>query len=309
VRNPHYWDAAKVKLNGIRFLPIESLPVEETAFRGGQLHITDAVPSNRIASLIAERDPALRISPYMGSYFYALNTAHPPLDNPKVRLALSLAIDRDAIAGHLLGGAQLPAASLVPQGLAHYTPPTLCKRNAERARALLAEAGFPGGAGFPKLELLFNTSENHRMIAEAVQDMWRKELGIEITLRNEDFNSYIASRSARRHDILRMGWVADYPAAASFLENWRSGAANNFACWQNPTYDALMDKASEGGSADTIAQNYAAAESLLLENAVVIPVYHYNTVRLISPAVKGWEPNLMDWHPWKYVSIDAPAAK
>jgi oligopeptide transport system substrate-binding protein len=300
-RNPHYWDAASVRLNAVRFFPIESINVEEIAFRGGQLHITDSVPLNRVAGLIAEANPALRVDPYLGVYYYALNTTHAPLDNPDVRMALSLAIDREAIARKLLGGAQLPASSFTPTGLGDYAPPPLVRMDAGEARRLLARAGFPEGRGFPKLELLFNTSENHRMIAEAVQAMWKAQLGIDVDLRNEDLNSYLATRRAGAFDIIRASWVADYPSAMSFLELLRTGGGNNHSRWGDPRYDALIDEALAAGDEEARARAFAQAEALLLESAPVIPIYQYSTVRMVSPLLKGWNPTPMDWHPFKYL--------
>jgi oligopeptide transport system substrate-binding protein len=303
--NPDYWDAATVRLKGLRFLPIESITVEDTAFQGGQLHVTDTVPVGRIAFLKRQKNPALRVDPYLGVYYYALNTSHPPLDNPDVRRALSLAIDRRAIAVNLLGGAQRPARSFVP-AVEGYPPCEELGCNADEARRLLSQAGYPGGAGFPKLELLYNTSENHRLIAEAVQAMWKEVLGIDVDLRNEDFKSYLGSRQKGDFDILRASWIADYPSAFSFLDLLLSGGGNNFARWANPEFDRLVEEAKNAQSPEESAALARKAEALLLAESPVIAIYHYNTTRQIHPGVRGWEPNPMDWHPWKYVFVDPP---
>jgi oligopeptide transport system substrate-binding protein len=308
-KNPSYWDAQAVRLNAIRFFPIDSANVEETAFRGGQLHITDTVPVGKIAAMLKTGDRSLRIDPYLGIYYYSLNTARKPLDNPDVRMALSLAIDRDAITQKLLGGAQKSALSFVPGAIDGYEPPKVVTTDITRARALLAKAGYPDGAGFPKMELLFNTSENHRMIAEAVQAMWKANLGIEVELRNEDFNSYLGTRTSGNFDILRAGWVADYPAAASFLDLLLSNSSNNFAGWKNAKYDAIMEKSRSATSDRERAALYREAETLMLGEAPIIPIYVYNTTRLIRPEVEGWDPNVMDWHPYKYVSLKEPTNK
>ncbi|MFA5257787.1 MAG: peptide ABC transporter substrate-binding protein [Opitutales bacterium] len=306
-KNPRYWDAGNVRLNGIRFLPIESINTEAMAYQGGQLHVTQTVPINRVARLRDNADPALRVDHYLGVYYYVFNTRHPPLDNPDVRLALSLAIDRSSIVVNLLGGAQEPAVSFTPAGIRGYEPPRLCRTDVLKARALMEKAGYPGGKGFPKLELLFNTSENHRVIAEAVQAMWKENLGIEVELRNEDFNSYIGTRNSGNFDIVRASWVADYPAAATFLDILRSGAGNNLSRWQNADYDTFMDAAASAEDEATRNGFYAQAESLLLESAPVMPIYQYNTVRMISPTVHGWYPTPMDWHPYKYLWLQGPS--
>ncbi|HNX03969.1 MAG TPA: peptide ABC transporter substrate-binding protein [Opitutales bacterium] len=304
-RNPHYWDAASVRLSGIQFLPIESINVEDTAFLGGQLHVTDTVPVGKIAFLRRQGNPALHIEPYLGVYYYALNTTRPPLDNANVRRALSLAIDRRAIAVNLLGGAQREAKSFCP-ALEGYAPPEILRGDATLARQLLADAGYPGGKGFPRIELLYNTSENHRMIAEAVQAMWKENLGIDADLRNEDFNSYLGSRSGGDYEVIRAGWVADYPSEFSFLDLLLSNAGNNFAKWKNPDYDRLVQEAKDATSPDEARALAKRAETLLLGEAPIIPIYHYNTTRQISPAVHGWHANPMDWHPWKTVWVEPP---
>ena len=303
--NPRYWDAATVHLKGLRFLPIESINVEDTAFQGGQLHVTDTVPVGKIAFLRRQGNPCLHVDPYLGVYYYALNTDKPPLDNPLVRRALALAIDRRAIAVNLLGGAQREAKSFCP-ALDDYSPAEMLAYDVAQAKKLLAEAGFPEGRNFPHIEILYNTSENHRMIAEAVQAMWKQNLGIDADLRNEDFNSYLGSRAGGDYLVLRAGWVADYPSAFSFLDLLASDANNNFAHWKNPEYDALLDRAKGAATPGESAALARQAEALLLSEMPVIPIYLYNTTRQISPAVRGWQPNSMDWHPWKYVSVEPP---
>jgi oligopeptide transport system substrate-binding protein len=308
-KNPRYWDAAKVRLNAIRFFPIENLNIEETAFRGGQLHVTDSVPVNKIAFFSKRKDPALHIAPYLGIYYYAFNVKHPPLDNPDVRRALSLAIDRDAITQKLLSGTQTTAKSFVPKGIGSYAPPETVGFDLVKARELLSKAGYPEGKGFPKLEILYNTSDTHRTIAEAVQAMWKQNLGIDIALRNEDFNSYVATRSSRNYDIIRATWIADYPTQFSFLEILKSDSGNNHAQWKNAAFDAEIAKAmTAAGDAERNAA-CEKAESLALDEAAIAPIYHLSNTRLISPYLHGWEANLMDWHPYKYMWLEAPAKK
>jgi len=308
-RNAAYWDAATVGLNIIRFFPIDSANVEETAFRGGQLHITDTVSVGKIASMLKNGDKSLRLDPYLGTYYYALNTTRKPLDNPDVRLALSLAIDRDAITQKLLGGAQKTATAFMPEPIGGYDPPRIVATDVLRAKELLLKAGFPDGTGFPKLELLFNTSENHRMIAEAIQAMWKANLGIDVDLRNEDFNSYLGTRKNGDFDILRAGWVADYPAAASFFDLLRSDSGNNFARWKSARYDELIEQSCNATSDEARNAAYRDAETLMLGESPIIPIYAYNTMRLVRPDVEGWYPNAMDWHPFKYVRLKTPDTK
>ena len=208
-KNPDYWDAANVELNGIRFFPIENLNTEHTAFQGGRLHVTYEVPADRIPGLLEADDPSLNIDPYLGSYFYRVNVTREPFNDPKVREALSLAIDRNLIVERVSQGGQTVATGFVPDGIGGYETSKDVTYNPERAKKLLAEAGYPNGEGFPQAEILINTSENHRKIAEAIQAMWRKQLGIEIGIFNQEWKVYLDSQSSLEYDISRAGWIAD----------------------------------------------------------------------------------------------------
>lgn len=304
-KNPNYWDADKVRLNGIQFHPIDSLGSEESAFLGGQLHVTDAVPANKVAHYRNSQSPFLRIDPYLGVYYFVFNTTQSPLDNQKVRSALNLAINREVITERLLGGGQSPAASFTPRGMGGYEPPSVLGFDPKAAQEFLKDAGYPDGAGFPRIELLFNTSENNRVIAEAVQAMWRETLGIDIALRNEEYGSYLESRSQGRFEIARSSWIADYSSPFSFLDLWTGYSANNYSNWQDAEYESLLSEAAVAGSADERNQKLKAAEMLLLEALPVLPIYHYVTAYLLHPSVKGWYPTPLDWHPYKYVYLEA----
>ena len=221
-----------------------------------------------------------------------------------MRLALALALDRGAIVEKILHGGQLPAPAFTPPGVAGYTPPSGFTHQPDEARRLLAEAGFPGGAGLPKLELLFNSSETHRTIAEAVQEMWRRELGVEVQLTNMDNTSVLAARRTGSFQILRSVWTSDYVDPQSFLGIWTSDSGNNYTGWSDAAYDDLIRQA--GATADN-ARRFsllAQAEARLLASAPMIPVYHYTHVFAIHPAVRGWSPTLLDHHPYKHVWLE-----
>lgn len=305
VPNAHYWDADTVSLNGIHFFPIADLGAEERAFQAGQLHVTEALPPPRARHYQRNEPEVLRIDPYLGTYYYLFNHNRPPLDDWRVRRALSLAIDRRAITDGILGAGQMPAMSFTPPGLGTHTPPSMPPGDLDEARRLLAEAGFPGGGGFPRLELLYNTSESHQRIAEAVQAMWRRELGIEVRLRNVEFRVYLDLRAGGDFDIARAAWIGDYLDPHTFLSLWTGASANNFSGWSDPAYDALIARSDR--IRDTEARNavFAEAETMLLERQVVCPIYTYVTVYLIRPEVRGWYANLLDWHPYKHVRLEA----
>jgi oligopeptide transport system substrate-binding protein len=295
-----YWDAATVRLKAIHFYPLDP-EAEERAFRAGQLHLTDALPPVKVDTWRKDPSGALRIDPLLGTYFYRLNTQRPYLDDARVRRALALAVDRRAIVDKILRGGQLPAPTFIPPTLAGYAPPVGLTTDFAAARKLLADAGFPGGSGLPPFELLYNTSDTHRVIAEAVQEMWRRELGVEVRLVNEENASTLAARSTGSYQILRSSWTADFADPAAFLDIWTRADGNNFTGWSNVTYDALVRQAALATGAPARADLYRQAEALLLAGAPIIPIYHYTHVFLLAPAVQGWFPTLLDHHPYKHV--------
>ena len=306
-KSPTYWDAAHVMLNGIRLYPIDSLEAEERGFRAGQLHLTDALPVGRIDAYRSggpDLRALLRIDPYLGTYFYRINTGRPGLNNPLIRRALALAVDRRAIVERILRGGQKPAEAFTPPGVDGYDPPPGLATDFDEARRLLVSAGYPGGKGLPAFELLFNDSENHRMIAEAVQEMWRRELGVEVRLVNEDLKSALTARRLGQYQIMRSAWIADYEDPASFLDVWRSDSGNNYTGWSNPEYDALLFAAARTPDAASRQKRLRQAESLLLQAVPIIPIYYYTHVFLKQPSVQGWYPTLLDHHPYKYVRLE-----
>jgi oligopeptide transport system substrate-binding protein len=302
-KSPSYWNAAQVRLRAIHFHLIDSLDAEERAFRAGQLHLTEALPPARLDSYRQAQPPVLRIDPYLGTYFYRLNVNRPYLNEPRVRQALAHAVDRTAIVERILRGGQRPATALTPPGMGGYTPPEGLATDFAAARRLLDEAGYPGGKGLPPLELLFNSSESHQLIAEAVQEMWRRELGVEVRLVNQELKTTQDARNTGNFQILRSVWIADYADPTSFLEIFRSGSANNFTGWSNAEYDRLLEAAvrtADAGPRNALLQR---AEALLLDDAPIIPIYSYTHVFLIQPSVHGWYPTLLDHHPYVAVHL------
>lgn len=205
--NPYYWDHATVSLDAIEFFPIQDENTEMRMFLNGQLHITNSLPVNMRTHFAQNRPDVLRADPLSAFYYYSFNTTRPPLDDPRVRHALALAIDREQIVRTILHGMERPARGIIPDGIGGFVSPQRNFHDPERARALLAEAGFPGGQGFPRLELLFNTSDNHRVIAEAIQFMWRQQLGIDVQLTNKEWKVFLDMRDKLQFDIARAGWV------------------------------------------------------------------------------------------------------
>ena len=301
---PGYWDAASVRLTAIHFYPIDSVEAEERAFRVGQLHLTEFVPVSKIDAYRREAPHLLRLDPYLGTYFYRFNTRRPPFTDPRLRRAFALAIDRDAIVTKILRGAQRSAHALTPPGTAGYTAATGIPTDVAAARRLLKEAGFEGGRGLPAIDLLFNSSENHRVIAEAVQEMWRRELGADVRLTSQELKVTQAARRAGDFQILRSDWIGDYLDPATFLDIFRSDSGNNYTGWSNPEYDAALFAAARTADPAARLALLQKAESALLAAAPIIPVFFYTHVYLLQPSVRGWHPTLLDHHPYKHVWLE-----
>ena len=300
-KSPTYWDAARVRLRAISFHSFDSGDAEERAFRAGQLHLTEAMPPAKIDAYRRDQPQLLRIDAYLGTYFYRLNVTRPFLNEPRVRRALALAVDRSAIVEHILRGGQTPAHAFTPPGIAGYQPPAGIPTDFAEARRLLEEAGYPGGRGLPVFELLFNTSESHQLVAEAIQEMWRRELGVEVRLVNEELKSTLDARRTGNFQILRSVWIGDYADPASFLGVWASSSGNNYTGWSSPDYDRLLDQAARTADPAARFAVLQRAEALLLKAAPFIPIHYYTHVFLIRPSVHGWYPTLLDHHPYKYV--------
>lgn len=303
-KSPTYWDAARVRLNEIHFFPIENVRTEETAFQAGRLHLTSTVSPDRISVFRRENPDELRTDPYLGLYFFRINVTRPPFNDPRVREALNLAIDRRMIVERVAQGGQRGASGIVPPGIQSYPASEQVQFNPERARQLLAQAGFPGGRGFPRKEILINTSEAHRKIAEAIQAMWRQNLGIEVGIYNQEWKVYLDSQSQLNFDLSRAGWIADYVYPMTFLEIFTTGNGNNDTGWSNPRYDALIQQARIAATEPDRMRLMQEAERLLLTDLPVIPIYWYTRTYLRDPRVQGWNPTLLDNHPYKYVSFN-----
>jgi oligopeptide transport system substrate-binding protein len=304
-KNPYYWDAEAVQLNGVVFYPTENLVSEERMFRVNQLHYTNDVPLDKIPAYRAMPDSPFVEAPYLGTYFYLLNTERPPLDDVRVRKALSLAVDRAKLARSVMHDLVTPAWSITPPGTLGYQPPKLFGYEPERARALLAEAGYPGGEGWPGLELIYNTSESHRKVAVALQQMWKDVLGIEVTLSNQEWKVYLDSVSEMNFDMARRGWIGDYVDPNNFLDLYLSDGGNNNTGFSDPVYDEMiLERAPQAKTREERFRIFHEAETRLMEEMPIIPVYTYASKHLKHPSVKGLPPNLMDFVNFKTIRLE-----
>jgi oligopeptide transport system substrate-binding protein len=300
-KSPTYWDAARVRLREIHFHFFDSVDSEERAFRSGQLHVTEALPAGKIGTYRKDAPNLLRLDPLLGTLFIRLNVRRPGLEDPRVRQALAFAIDRTVIVDRVLRGGQRPAFSFTPPGLGGYEADPVQRLQLDEATRLLAESGHPGGAGLPVFELLYVDFNNYREVVEAVQEMWRRDLGVQVRLVNEELKSTEEARRAGAYDLLLSSWIADYAEPSAFLDMWRGDSGNNFTGWSNPDYDALIFKSARTPDSAGRDLLYGNAERMLLGDAPIIPIYHYTHVFLIQPSVRGWNSTLLDHHPYKDV--------
>jgi len=303
-KNPFYRDYANVKLNRICFYPIDNTQTEERAFRTGQLHVTTSLPLNKIEWYKKHNPGALRLDPYLATYFYLVNVNRPPFNDPRVRRALSMAIDRESIVKDILKGGQIPAWCFTPPNTGGYTCPPMLRFDTTEARGLLAEAGFGPSKPFPPFSLLYNTAETHHTIAQAIQEMWKKYLNVKVTLKNQEWKVYLAATHTQDYDIARMGWSGDYNDPNTFLDMWVTGGGNNRTGWSNQAYDTLISQASECLDQGKRFALFQKAENILLEQLPIIPIYFNTNDFLADPSVKGWYPNILNYHPYSFVYLE-----
>jgi|TARA_B100000900_G_scaffold415781_1_gene447165 oligopeptide transport system substrate-binding protein len=303
-KNPFYWDAQTVRLNEMHFYPVTNIMTEDRMFRAGQLHSTYTVPAQKCPVYIENENPNLSITPYMGTYFYRTNTLNPALKDARVRKALAYSINREQIVKKVTQCGQLPAFSFTPPGANGYQPGTSIPYDLELAKSLLAEAGYPNGEGFPVLEILFNTSEDHRKIALAVQQMWQSALGINVELVNMDWKVYLSRESSGDFQISRAGWIGDYEDPNTFIDLMMPGRGNNKTGWANAEYAKLVDKANETLNQNERYDLFRQAEAILMDELPIIPIYTYVRPIQLSPDVKGWDSNYLDHHHPKYIYLE-----
>jgi oligopeptide transport system substrate-binding protein len=250
-------------------------------------------------------DTPLRIEPQLGTYYFRFNVTRPPMDDVRVRRALSMAIDREAIVAKISRGGQVPAGSFSPPGAGGFAPSSKVGYDPEAARSLMAEAGYPGGEGFPGAEFLYNTSERHGLIAEAVQQMWKRELGIDVSLYNQEWKVYLDSLSNLDYGLARSGWVAVYNDANQFLEIMRTGNPNNRTGWGSAEFDRLHEASMRESDPAERMKLLQQMDAILVEESPVAPVYHYTQIYLKDARVENWAPGPLDKRRYKYVRLRA----
>ena len=303
-KNPHYYDASMVRLNEIHYYPVSNVMTEDRMFRAGQLHLTSSMPTQKCPIYIEEKNPNLKIDPYMGTYFYRINTENETLSDVRVRKALAYSIDRQLLVDKVTQCGQIPAYSFTPPGSNGYQPSTEIPYDPVLAKQLLAEAGYSSENPFPKLEILFNTNEGHRKVALAIQQMWQNELGIEVELVNQDWKVYLSREMVGDFQISRAGWIGDYEDPNTFLDLMRPNRGNNKTGWENMDFDALVEEANTINYQDKRYELLNEAEKILIDNMPIIPLYTYVRVYQLSPDVKGFNPHILDHHHPKFIYLE-----
>ena len=310
VKNPMFHDADNVKIDAVMYYPTEDRGAALRRFQAGELQSNNDAPVEQVAFMREELGDQFRVAPYLGTYYYAVNTTEEKLSDPKIRRALSMAIDRAFLAEDIWGGTMLPGYSLVPPGIGNYGDPAYADYKdmdqldrEDAAKALLEEAGYTEDNPL-KVEIRYNTSENHKNTAVAIADMW-KPIGVETTLLNTDTKTHYANlREHAPFDVARAGWIGDYSDPQNFLMLLESGSGFNYAQWSNEEYDALMDKAAATVDLEERAKILYQAEEIFSKELPYLPLMYYGSLSLVSDKLHGWEDNLLNVHPSRWMSID-----
>jgi len=299
-RNEYYWDNENTALDEVWYYPIENQSTELQRYRAHAIDMTSDLPFRQLAWIRSNLPEELVISEYLGIYYYGLNVTRAPFkDNPELRRALNLAIDREILTSQVTTAGEIPAYGFVP-GTANYTQHvpewagwTQEQRVAE-ARRLYEAAGYSHEQPL-RLQILYNTHENHRTIAVAISSMWKDTLGIDTELINEEWKVYLETRRTKQNtQVYRAGWIGDYNDAYNFLEIMHSESGLNDSGWRSERYDELLALAAQERDMARRAAYMNEAEQILLEDMPVIPVYFYVTKRLVKPWVGGYRSNIMD---------------
>ena len=305
VKSDQYWDRDNVKLNVVDALAVEDATTGLNLYETGKVDWITTVPNTIIPEMLEQGRKDFVPAPYLGTYFYRVNTTRPPTDDVRVRKALSLVMDRKKLVEDVTRAGQIPAYSFVPPNIPGYTAEQTDKRNIEEAKKLLAEAGYPGGEGCPKITLVYNTNESHKQIAEVLQAQWKEHLNIDVELENQEWGAYLSTLRAKKYGIGRAGWIGDYVDPNTFLDMFVTDGANNQTGWSNEEYDKIIKEiAPRESDPQKRMEHFRQAERILMNDLPVIPIYFYVSTSMVRPYVKGFYRNIQDVHPLKGVYID-----
>ncbi|TQI80726.1 oligopeptide transport system substrate-binding protein [Serratia fonticola] len=293
-RSPSYWDNKKTVIEQATFLPLSSEVSDINRYRSGEIDITNsAIPPNLYVKMKREIPEQLHVNPYLCTFYYEINNQRAPFTDARVRTAVKLTLDRDIIANKIMGQGQIPAYGFTPtfiEGAAFTAPEwagwTQEKRN-ETAKKLLADAGYTAAKPL-KFTLLYNTSDQNKQQAIAAASMWKKNLGAEVTLQNQEWKTSLQSRHEGQFDVARATWCGDYNEPSAFLNMLLSHSSINTFFYKNPAFDALMASTLKAPDAAARAAIYQQAETMLDKDSALVPVYYRVSARLVKPTVGGF---------------------
>ena len=302
-----YWDKDNVQIDEVVFYASDDNNTNYNMYLSGEVDWLTGIPSDKLDAAMMRDD--YQVAPQLSTYYYTVQNTRAPFDNPNVRKALSLAIDRQTLVDEITKAGQIPSWGIVPE-MAGYDPlafPFDGDQDAMIAEAqrLLAEAGYPNGVGFPSFSLLYNTDDSHKLIAEYVQQQWKENLGIDCVLENQEWATYLSNRNAGNFDVARAGWVGDYQDPNTFLDMFVTGGGMNGGKYSNPKYDELIAKAATMPAGEERFAVLKEAENLFInEEQGIIPFYVYVSTNMIdTDKWGGWYPNTMDYHPVKNIYL------
>ncbi|MGP2490047.1 peptide ABC transporter substrate-binding protein [Mesorhizobium sp. PUT5] len=310
VKNPKFWDADTVKIDVVNYIPTEDRSSAMKRFEAGEMDSYDDLPTEQLADLQSKFGDQIRVGPYLGTYYFSIKTDKAPWDDVELRNAISMAIDRDFIAEKVWQNSMLPGYSMVPPGIEGYTPamakyadmPQIDRE--DEARKILEKLGYTPEKPL-KMEIRYNTSENHKNTAVAIQEQL-KPLGVEVSLLNTDTKTHYAFLQEKGdYDVARAGWIADYKDPETFLGISRKASGNNYSNYDSPAFETAMDKAAAaGGKPEERMKDLADAERILVDEVGNIPILYYSYHDIVSKKLHGFEDNVMDVHPSRFISKD-----
>lgn len=308
VKNESHHDAANIKIDSAKFFVLEDESAALKRYRAGEFDILTEFPTDQYEWMEKNLPGQAQVAPFAGLYYYVINNKKPPFDNPNVRKALSMSINREVIGPQILGTGEIPAYSWVPPGMANYGEPATVDwkdlpygEKVASAKVLLDEAGFNSDNPL-KLQLRYNTNENHKRIAVAIAAMW-KPVGIEVELYNTETKVHYDELQQGIVDVGRAGWLADYNDADNFLNLLKSTVQFNYGGYANLEFDALLDKANKTTDTKARAKLLRQAEEIALSESASIPIYYYLSRNVVSPKVSGFENNAFDIHRTRWLEL------
>jgi oligopeptide transport system substrate-binding protein len=309
VKNPNHWDAANVKIDKLVAYPLDDQAAAQRRFLAGEVDLTYQFQADQIGFLKGKVGDQVHVTPSLATYYYAFDERKPPFNDVRVRQALSMAIDRDFLAEKIFAGAKLPTYSLVPDGIPNYTPAKLDYADTtqldreDKAKALLKDAGYGEGGKPIKIEIRYNTNENHKKAALAVADNW-KVLGVEVSILNQDIKTHYAFlQSGAAFDVARAGWTADYADPENFLTlTLSTNKTFNYGAYNNPDYDALIKKSYDERDPVARMKILHDAEAMIMRDVPITPMVNDADLWLVSNKIKGYQDNAVNQHLTRFLS-------